>query len=90
LESPVVRAGDLKAIARSVAGFHASHLKGGRAMVDSRLPTIRKKRPAKSWAEVVRTLNAYPQTRAVEWLKRMVRSLVNEHMGARALLDTTP
>lgn len=57
------------------------------------LPTVRRLRPARSWAAVTRAVNAkLPPGRhwTAERLRRAVRAFVEEGLAERALLDTAP
>ena len=57
------------------------------------LPTVRRLRPARSWAAVTRAVNAkLPPGRhwTAERLRRAVRAFVDEGLAERALLDKAP
>ncbi len=51
------------------------------------LPTVRQMRPGQSWEDVAQILNSKGQSRAVERLRRAVRTLVGQKMAEPALLQ---
>jgi DNA invertase Pin-like site-specific DNA recombinase len=57
---------------------------------DQWMPTVKHMRPAHTWDDVVRVLNARGQEWTEERLRRAVRTLVSQHMADPTLLKKSP
>jgi DNA invertase Pin-like site-specific DNA recombinase len=85
--NPGVRAGDPAAIAKIVKSMDETYVTRLIDGMESFMPTVRKMRPAKSWAEVAA---AVTQATGVTWtikrLRKSVRRLVAEGLADRSIL----
>jgi hypothetical protein len=90
LGSPGVRERRPETIRRLTLAREKRYLEPLIATADQWMPTVKRMRPAHTWDDVVRVLNARGQNWTEERLRRAVRKLISQHMADPALLKKSP
>jgi DNA invertase Pin-like site-specific DNA recombinase len=90
LGNPGVRERRPDAIRRLIVAREKRYLDPLIASADRWMPIVKRMRPAHTWDDVVRVLNACGQDWTVERLRRAVRKLVSQRMADQALLKKAP
>lgn len=90
LGSPGVRERRPDTIRRLTVAREKRYLDPLIASADQWMPTVKRMRPAHTWEDVARVLNARGQQWTEERLRRAVRKLVSQHMADPTLLKKSP
>ncbi|NBJ12986.1 recombinase family protein [Microvirga sp. SYSU G3D207] len=90
LGSPAVRERRPDTIRKMTAARAKRYIDSLIASADQWMPTVKRMRPAHTWDDVVRVLNARGQDWTVDRLSRAVRTLVSQRMADPDLLKKSP